>query len=242
VVAETCRIKTEGIIPRISKALAGGRITKDEAKSLYQRLEDRVAEMVGTLGIKTKSVETDWDGLSDVPPTSTAIGGQESQNGTVAFVVLDAFAKKIQITGRVVGSSPLPKGTGPEWLKTTTKAYDLYVAVDWEANGLIPGKNLRPGMGGKVTLILDEIKDALTIPVLSVYNKKDRYYCMKVQEGTPTETEITVGKMNESRVQVLSGLREGDKVLLVAKAEDGMTSGTPEDDDASGNSLAGEGM
>ncbi len=79
-------------------------------------------------------------------------------------------------------------------------------------------------MGGKVTLLLDEIEDALTIPVLSVYNKKNRYYCMKVEDGTSTETEITLGKMNESRVQVLTGLNEGDRVLLVAKADEGIES------------------
>jgi hypothetical protein len=47
---------------------------------------------------------------------------------------------------------------------------------------------------------------------------------MKLEDGTPTETEITLGKMNESRVQVLTGLNEGDRVLLVAKAEEGLES------------------
>jgi len=221
--AEALKIKTGGVIPRIKKAVIDGRMTKKQAKSFYERLNEKEAEMVRQMGGEPRYITIDWDELPDGPQTTDA-GNSEDPQGTQAIVVLDAFAQKRQIMGRVVESSPLPKNTGPEWLQTGTKAYDLYVAVDWEANGLIPGKNLRPGMGSKVILILDEIENALTIPVLSVYNRKDKYYCMKLVDGKPTETEITLGKMNESRVQVLSGLKEGDRVLLVAKADEGIGS------------------
>jgi len=234
--AEAIKIKTDGIIPRIKQAVIDGRMTKDQAKSFYRRLQEQEAEIASQTGGTPKPIEIDWDELPDVPQTKTATPQPEDQKGTQVILVLDAFAQKTQLFGRVVESSPLPKGTGPEWLQTGTKAYDLYVAIDWETNGLIPGKNVRPGMGGKVTLLLDEIDNALTIPVLSVYNRKNRYYCMRLQDGTPTETEITLGKMNESRVQVLSGLNEGDKVLLVAQADERIKSEeTGGEEDASGN-------
>ncbi|MBC8471856.1 MAG: hypothetical protein H8D56_20535 [Planctomycetes bacterium] len=228
--SEAIKIKTDGIIPKIKQTVIGGRMTKEQAKRFYERLNEQEAEVALQMGGTPAYIEIDWDELPDVSRAQTASGQPENQQGTQAIVVLDAFAQKRQIMGRIVESSPLPKNTGPEWLQTGTKAYDLYVAVDWEANGLIPGKNLRPGMGGKVTLILDEIENALTIPVLSVYNKKDKYFCMKLINGDPTETEITLGKMNESRVQVLSGLSKGDKVLLVAKADEGIKSETSEDE------------
>jgi len=241
--AESLKIKTDGIIPRIKQAVVDGRMTKDQAKSFYSRLQEQEAEIASQTGGTPKPIEINWDELPDVPKTKTVTNQPEDQKGTQAIVVLDAFAQKTQITGQVVESSPLPKNTGPEWLQTGTKAYDLHVGIDWEANGLTPGMNLRPGMGGKVTLLLDEIENALTIPVLSVYNKKNHYYCMKLQDGTPTETEITPGKMNESRVQVLSGLNEGDKVLLVAKADEGIESEEPggEEGTSPGNNELGEG-
>ena len=220
--AESLKIKTDGIIPRIKQAVVDGRMTKDQAKQFYGRLQKQEADLAAQTGGTPRPIDIDWDTLPDVTQIQAAPGQPDDQQSTQAMVVLDAFAQKTQITGRIVESSPLPKSTGPEWLQTGTKAYDLYVAVDWESQGLTPGKNVRPGMGGKVTLLLDEIEDALTIPVLSVYNKKKRYYCMKLQNGIPTETEITLGRMNESRVQVLSGLNEGDRVLLVAKAEEGV--------------------
>ena len=49
--------------------------------------------------------------------------------------------------------------------------------------------------------------------------------------------------MNESRVQVLSGLSEGDKLLLVAKAEEGVDAeeSGDEEDTSSGPDGAGRG-
>ena len=230
--AELVKIKTEGVIPRIKQAVIDRRMTKKEAKSFYDRLKEQEDETARKMGGAAQHIEINWDELPDVPEAKTVTSQPEDQKGTQTVVVLDAFAQKMQITGRVVEASPLPKNTGPEWLQTGTKAYDLYVAVDWEANGLTPGKGLRPGMGCKVTLILEEIEDALTIPVLSVYNKKNHYYCMKLQNGTPTETEVTLGKMSESRVQVLSGLSEGDEVLLVAEADEGIKPKKVEDEEA----------
>ena len=235
--AEAIKIKTDGIIPRIEKAVTDGRMTKDQAKKYYNRLKEQEAETARQMGGEPKHIEIDWDALPDVAEKKTAANVPDDQKGTLAIVVLDAFAQKQQILGRVVESSPLPKNTGPEWLQTGTKAYDLFVEIDWEAFGLIPGKNLRPGMGGKVTLILDEIENALTIPVLSVYNKKDKYYCMKVVNGTATETEIQLGKMNESRVQVLSGLSQGDKVFLVAEADEGIISEDEESTSSDDNGM-----
>ena len=241
--AEAIKIKTDGIIPRIKQAVVDGRMTKDQAKQFYGRLQKQEADLAAQTGGTPRPIDIDWDALPDVTQIQAASEQPDDQQGTQAMVVLDAFAQKTQVAGRIVESSPLPKSTGPEWLQTGTKAYDLYVAVDWKSQGLTPGKGVRPGMGGKVTLLLDEIENALTIPVLSVYNKKNRYYCMKLQNGIPTETEITLGKMNESRVQVLSGLSEGDKLLLVAKAEEGVDAeeSGDEEDTSSGPDGAGRG-
>lgn len=231
---EAGKIIIQGIVPKIKEAVTEGKMTKDEAKDYYSRLKKTTAETDGGAGLVVLYPEINWDELPDLPAAKTDGDGMKDQKGTEAMVVLDAFAQKTQLPGRVVESSPLPKSTGPHWLRTGTKAYDLYVGVDWEAHGLTPGRNLRPGMGGKVTLFLEEIKNALTIPVLSVYNKKNKYYCKKIVDGTPTETEIAIGKMNESRVAVLSGLKQGDKVLLIAKAEEGVRPGAdggPSQDD-----------
>ena len=229
------KLKNDETIPRITKAVRVGRMTRTEAQAFYARLEKKEAELAGKMGLEISGVKIEWDQLSEAPPKK-AFSKPGDRKGTRAILVLDSFAKKKQIVGRVVESSPLPKNTGPHWLKTGTKAYDLYIGIDWKAHGLIPGENLRPGMGGKVTLVLDEIENALTIPVLSVYNKKDKYFCMKIVGGSAVETQIEIGKMNDSRVQVLSGLDEGDKVLLVAKSDEAMNGNGKDEDEGEASS------
>ncbi len=232
------KLKEEETIPRITKAVRSGKMTKTEAQGFYARLEKEESELAQKMGLEITGVKIEWNQLSEGPPKK-ASSKPGDKKGTRAILVLASFAKKKQIIGRVVESSPLPKNTGPHWLKTGTKAYDLYVGIDWEAHGLIPGENLRPGMGGKVTLVLDEIENALTIPVLSVYNKKDKYFCMKIAGGLAVETQIEIGKMNDSRVQILSGLNEGDKVRLVAKSDEA-TNGNGKDEDK-GEASSGNG-
>jgi len=238
IAAKLLKLKNDETIPRITKAVRVGRMTKTEAQTFYARLEEQEAELAGKMGLEISGVKIEWDQLSEAPPKK-ASSKPGDKKGTRAILVLNSFAKKKQIIGRVVESSPLPKNTGPHWLKTGTKAYDLYIGIDWKAHGLLPGENLRPGMGGKVTLVLDEIENALTIPVLSVYNRKDKYFCMKIVGGSAVETQIEIGKMNDSRVQVLSGLDEGDKVRLVAKS-DKATNGNGEDEDE-GEASSGNG-
>ncbi|MBL7220111.1 MAG: hypothetical protein ISS69_08350 [Phycisphaerae bacterium] len=239
IAAKLLKLKEEETIPRITKAVRTGRMTKTEAQGFYARLEKEESELAQKMGLEISGVKIDWDQLSEAPPKKSANKPGDTE-GTRAILVLDSFAKKKQIVGRVVESSPLPKNTGPHWLKTGTKAYDLYIGIDWKAHGLIPGENLRPGMGGKVTLVLDEIENALTIPVLSVYNKKDKYFCMKILGGSAVETQIEIGKMNDSRVQVLSGLNEGDKVLLVAKSDKGTNNGNGNGKDKSSPGNGGQ--
>ncbi len=239
IAAKLLKLKEEETIPRITKAVRTGRMTKTEAQGFYARLEKEESELAQKMGLEISGVKIDWDQLSEAPPKKSANKPGDTE-GTRAILVLDSFAKKKQIVGRVVESSPLPKNTGPHWLKTGTKAYDLYIGIDWKAHGLLPGENLRPGMGGKVTLVLDEIENALTIPVLSVYNKKDKYFCMKIVGGSAVETQIEIGKMNDSRVQVLSGLDEGDKVLLVAKSDKGTNNGNGNGKDKSSPGNGGQ--
>ncbi|MDP6636543.1 MAG: hypothetical protein QGG42_16720 [Phycisphaerae bacterium] len=237
IAAKFLKLKEDETVPRITKAVRIGKMTKAEAQAFYARLEEKEAELAKKMGLDISPFKIEWDQLSEAPPKKAASRPGDKE-GTRAILVLDSFAKKTQIIGRVVESSPLPKNTGPHWLKTGTKAYDLYIGVDWEAHGLTPGENLRPGMGGKVTLVLDEIENALTIPVLSVYNQRDKYFCMKIDGGNAVETQVEIGKMNDSRVQILSGLKEGDKVLLVAQSDEG-ANGEDEDEDKTSSDNGG---
>jgi multidrug efflux pump subunit AcrA (membrane-fusion protein) len=153
--------------------------------------------------------------------------GNENESDTVqgnAFKGYnpDAGPGDVVFRGNVLKTSPLPKDTGTHFMKSGVSAYDVFIEVDWEAAGLTPGENLIPGMSSQVTLNLVNIKNTLSIPIVSLYSRDNIYYCRKMADGKEIEQRIIVGLRNESRVEVLDGLKEGDEVLLVGD-EDSQT-------------------
>jgi macrolide-specific efflux system membrane fusion protein len=88
-------------------------------------------------------------------------------------------------------------------------------------NGLFrvenPDHRLRIAMTAKVTIVLNEAKDALTIPSSLLGDKgPDGNYVVRVYDPTAKTAEparITIGLDNNITAEVTSGLKEGDLVI-----------------------------
>jgi membrane fusion protein, macrolide-specific efflux system len=87
---------------------------------------------------------------------------------------------------------------------------------------------LLPQMSAQVFFVLAKAKNALVIPAAALGNKQtttseagaaDKTYRVRVlNQGQTEERSVVVGVMNRLLVQVLSGLAEGDQVLLNSAA------------------------
>jgi RND family efflux transporter MFP subunit len=107
----------------------------------------------------------------------------------------------IQFTGRVVAVSP---------------------AVDPATNlGLVririanPHSLLRIGMFLSAPVAVEEHKNALTVPAQAIYrdaNGQPQVY--QVEQGKVREAKVTLGIQNKDQVELLSGVKEGDSVVL----------------------------
>lgn len=79
------------------------------------------------------------------------------------------------------------------------------------------GGKLRPSMTAQVHIVLAAAKDVLTIPS-SALGRRGRGGAYTVQvvdrKGEPSEREIKVGLDDDSRVEVVAGLREGERVVI----------------------------
>lgn len=87
------------------------------------------------------------------------------------------------------------------------------------------GGKLRPGMFASVFLETDTHPDALTIPksALSIDSLTDSVFVAK--NGEAERRGIEIGFEESERIEVLSGLSEGEPVVVVG--QDGLTNGTP---------------
>ena len=76
-------------------------------------------------------------------------------------------------------------------------------------------EQFRLGMNGDASIVLDERKDVMTIPIISTKQRDDKIF-VEVRTGDQTveEREIRVGLENDDKYEVLSGLSLDDEIVL----------------------------
>ena len=78
-----------------------------------------------------------------------------------------------------------------------------------------PAGVLRPGMFGRVTLVLRDQPGALVVPPQAVGRKGPRGIAYRVVDGKAVRTEVTLGStLPDGSVEVLSGLSAGDRIVV----------------------------
>jgi len=100
-----------------------------------------------------------------------------------------------------------------DWFASDVKVYKTVVSIDEPVEGL------KPGMSAEVTISADESPtDVLIVPVQAIVGTislgaSPRCYVVG-PDGQPELRDIVVGMSNQRLVEIKSGLKEGDKVVL----------------------------
>ena len=79
------------------------------------------------------------------------------------------------------------------------------------------------GMNGSVEIHVDVVGDAVTVPVEAVLEEGVTNYVYLVRDGRAIRQEVEVGRFTDTRAEILSGVSEGEQVVVsgVAELEDG---------------------
>jgi RND family efflux transporter MFP subunit len=79
-----------------------------------------------------------------------------------------------------------------------------------------PGEKLKPGATVRVAIIAETIQDTIVVPAAALLNADDGG--QKVMIVTPNsvarERRVAVGVRQGDRVQIISGLQDGDQVVV----------------------------
>ena len=96
------------------------------------------------------------------------------------------------------------------WENPNRKVYPTEVLVEEQ----IPV--MKPGVTARAEIIINILVNVISVPIQAVIKLQDRQVCYVWDNGTTKEVPVTVGAYDDAFIEVLSGLSEGDRVLLAA--------------------------
>jgi len=125
--------------------------------------------------------------------------------GQQARIRVETFKDKA-FNGRVTQISPM----GVE--KDNVTNFEVRVSID------NPGKELKANMTANAEIVLEEHANALIVPEAAVaYDAQKNAFVDVVAPGTKTgrkKVPVKVGVSNGTKIQILDGLKQGDRVVL----------------------------
>jgi macrolide-specific efflux system membrane fusion protein len=75
-------------------------------------------------------------------------------------------------------------------------------------------KVLRPEMTANVTIYLETRRDVLAVPTSALTRERGEYYVTVMEQGNPVRQRVETGWRDNGYTEILSGLKEGDYVLI----------------------------
>lgn len=128
--------------------------------------------------------------------------------GLKARITVDAFPDE-KLTGEITRVSVLPDSQN-RWMNPDLKVYITFVGI----NGAYEW--VKPGMSAKVEIMVNRLADVVYIPLQAVSYSQGKQVCYVVNGNKPEERVVAVGDFTDEFIEIKSGLKEGEIVLLRA--------------------------
>lgn len=200
----------------------------EQAQSTYDRVSADLSDatitapMSGTIigtplkagqtistGISTQMIIATIADLSDLEiyltVDETDIGNVK--NGSKVEFTVDSKPGQT-FTGYV---SEIAKGTKGNMGVTSSSVvyYTVKVAIPADIS-----QNFLPTMTARATIVGDDIKDTLVVPLTALRTDKQGEYVYVIKDGQPVRTTVSTGVTGDTNVQILSGVSEGDEIIV----------------------------
>ncbi len=126
--------------------------------------------------------------------------------GQQATITVDAFPDKT-FQGEVLKVAPLPD---PQqgFLNPDVKVYTTKVSMEGSHD------YVRPGMSAKVEILVEQLEDVLIVPIQAVAIREGKKLCYVMASDSPQSRAVSTGAFDDTFVEIISGLEEGEQVLL----------------------------
>ncbi|MFG0285411.1 MAG: efflux RND transporter periplasmic adaptor subunit [Phycisphaerales bacterium JB039] len=124
--------------------------------------------------------------------------------GQSATVRIDALGGAA-VNGVVESVGVLAESGG--WRDPNLREYNVRIALDSAAEGL------KPSMRCEAEIRLGRVEEALSAPVAAIFNEGALHFVYSPRDGKYHRVPVSVGRRSSTRVEITSGLGDGDLVL-----------------------------
>lgn len=135
-------------------------------------------------------------------------------NLKVKAAVPESYAESIQKGDRVMVTVPGASDSletiiayASKVIEPTSRSYTVEVKL--------PSKpNLKPNMTVVLRIVNYEKQNALILPMKAVHSSEEGNYVFIAQNNIAKRVEVKIGKQYQGRVEIVSGIRDGDQVVI----------------------------
>jgi len=127
--------------------------------------------------------------------------------GQKAYIVLDSIPDQ-RFEGEVTKVAILPD-SDRSWMNPDLKVYSTEIVISDTIEGV------KPGVSAKAEIVIKELSDVLTVPIQAVTTLDGKQLCyVNKGGGAPEPVEVEVGNFNTKYIEIRSGLKKDDQVML----------------------------
>lgn len=192
--------KTEMVAP------ADGLVVYDTGENRWMRREVREgAEVFERQGIIS---------LPDVSVMQVSLRIHESKTNKIAvgqraYIEVEGLPGVV-LEGKVETIAPLADSQNG-WLNPDLKEYDATVTIE---SNKYP---LKPGVTARAEIMVDDVHEVVAVPVQAVYSSGPAAFVFVGDSQKDAEPrKIETGRSNDEYVEIVSGLKPGERVLLAS--------------------------
>src|SRR3989339_1087454 len=186
-------------------APAMGQVVYASSTDRYSRQNGRTIEIGQDIHQRQKIISIPDSSVMKVEVKIHETWIDKIKIGQKAKITMAAFPDK-KFNGEVIRKAPM---ADPEnWLNPDIKVYTTDIRMDGNHT------SLKTGMTAKAEIIIEELSGVLNVPIQCVINHEGKKFCFVKQSDTAKKTEVQTGQFNDNFVVIISGVGEGDKVLL----------------------------
>jgi macrolide-specific efflux system membrane fusion protein len=94
---------------------------------------------------------------------------------------------------------------------STVPSYPVSIAVTGTPAGL------HPGAGATVAITVKQVSDAVVVPTAAIHYEGGNAVVYQMEAGKQVSKQVTVGMTSGGQTQIVSGLNDGDQVVVPSR-------------------------